>query len=132
MIVPDLTSDAGINLNGQLNLPPALRSVMLPQPRGDAASTSVARLGVVDAQSLAAPPNGGITIPFRAGRTPQSRLSLSSIKRLETQPRPLSAQERSLTELRWALPSKKPKSNSSQRMGVTGVRLRERVGKEAR
>jgi hypothetical protein len=55
-----------------------------------------------------------------------SGISLPSVKRLETQPGPLSAQERTLTELRK--PSKKPASNLSRRMGGgAGVRMKRKV-----
>jgi hypothetical protein len=57
-----------------------------------------------------------------------SGISLPSVKRLETQPGPLSAQERTLTELRRAL-EKAGVEFIAENGGGAGVRMRKRSGK---
>jgi hypothetical protein len=57
-----------------------------------------------------------------------SGISLPSVKRLETQPGPLSAQERTLTELRRAL-EKAGVEFIAENSGGAGVRMRKRSGK---
>jgi hypothetical protein len=59
-----------------------------------------------------------------------SGISLPSIKRLETQPGPLSAQERTLTELRKAL-EKAGVEFIPENGGGAGVRLAKRARKSA-
>jgi hypothetical protein len=58
-----------------------------------------------------------------------SGISLPSIKRLETQPGPLSAQERTLTELRRAL-EKAGVEFIAENGGGAGVRMRKKAGKK--
>jgi hypothetical protein len=60
-----------------------------------------------------------------------SGISLPSVKRLETQPGPLSAQERTLTELRRAL-EKAGVEFIAENGGGAGVRLRKRAPKKPR
>jgi hypothetical protein len=57
-----------------------------------------------------------------------SGISLPTVKRLETQPGPLSAQERTLTELRRAL-EKAGIEFIAENGGGAGVRLRKRAGR---
>jgi hypothetical protein len=58
-----------------------------------------------------------------------SGISLPSIKRLETQPGPLSAQERTLTELRRAL-EKAGVEFIAENGGGAGVRMKKKAGKK--
>jgi transcriptional regulator with XRE-family HTH domain len=57
-----------------------------------------------------------------------SGISLPSIKRLETQPGPLSAQERTLTEIRRAL-EKAGVEFIAENGGGAGVRMKKRASK---
>jgi transcriptional regulator with XRE-family HTH domain len=57
-----------------------------------------------------------------------SGISLPSIKRLETQPGPLSAQERTLAEIRRAL-EKAGVGFIAENGGGAGVRMKKRTGK---
>jgi predicted transcriptional regulator len=57
-----------------------------------------------------------------------SGISLPSIKRLETQPGPLSAQERTLAEIRRAL-EKAGVEFIAENGGGAGVRMKKRTGK---